>query len=292
MVGVGTRWEGLLIVGALAAGSTFSVASWAQTSVNQIPQPPVGMLVPHGPLSSYAVLNGLLTALVIVLLAREAWRNRSAFPLAFLVAGALAGLVEPIFDGNIHVWFAQPSDSATYHFYNVPYPWYEMPGNSVLGGPIYWMYLKFQRGITTRGLWGYFLLWWLADTLWEIPGTTMEAYAYYGPQPFLISGFPLWVGMLAGLGIPLAGYAAHALRDVLVGARLWLMVVILIPVVVYGSEVIAWPMWITLNGGQGLVVTHLAALVSLAFTASAYYFLTLRYAKAQAMPAAARQAAA
>jgi hypothetical protein len=76
------------------------------------------------------------------------------------------------------------------------------------------------------------------------------------------------------------------------GARLWLMVVILIPVVIYGSEVIAWPMWITLNGGQGLVVTHLATLVSLVFTVSAYYFLTLVYAKGQARSAATRQAAA
>jgi hypothetical protein len=291
MVGVHALRRRLLIVGAVAAGSIFSVASWAQTSLDQIPQPPVGRLVPHGPLSAYAIINGLMTAAVVILLVRDAWRTRSAFPLAFLVAGALAGLVEPIYDGNIHVWFAQPSETAAYRFYNVPYPWYEMPGNSVLGGPIYWMYLQFQRGITARGLWGYFVLWSLFDTVWEIPGTTMEAYAYYGPQPFLLSGFPLWVGMLAGLGLPLAGYTAHALRGVLAGARLWLMVVILVPVVIYGSEVIAWPMWITLNGGQGLVVTRLAALVSLAFTISAYYFLTLTYAKSRAMPAAAGAAA-
>jgi hypothetical protein len=254
--------------------------------VNQIPQPPVGQLIPHGPLGLYAVINGLLMTLVVVLLAREAWRTRSLFPLAFLFAGALAGLVEPIFDGNIHVWFAQPSETASYHFYNVPYPWYEMPGNSILGGPMYLMYTRFQNGITARGLWGYFFVWWLFDTVWEIPGTTMQAYAYYGPHPFLISGFPLWVGMLAALGLPLAGYTAYVLRDVLAGARLWIMVVILLPVVVYGSEVIAWPMWITLNGGKTVGVARLAALISLVFTLCAYHFLTLTYAKGTATRAA------
>jgi hypothetical protein len=233
-------------------------------------------------MAAYAVINGCLMALVVILLLREAWRTRSALPLAFLVGGALAGLVEPIFDGNIHVWFAQSSETAAYHFYNVPYPWYEMPGNSILGGPLYLMYTRFQKGISTRAMWGFFFLWWLADALWEFPGTTMQAYAYYGPHPFVLFGFPLWVGMLAGFGLNLAGYAAYVMRDVLSGVRLWLMIVVVMPVVIYGSEVIAWPMWITLNGGKTVGVTRVAALISLAFAVSAYHVLTLVYAKGRA----------
>ncbi len=292
MVWMHTSWKRRMTVGALTAGFTVAAASWAQASLDQIPQPPAHMPAPHGPIVFYAVFNWLLTALVVVLLVREAWRTRSAFPLAFLAGGALAGFVEPIFDGNIHVWFAQPpGDTPGWHFYNVPYPWYVIPGNAVLGGPVYWMYYKFQRGISAGGLWAFFVAWWLADVFQEIPGTVMGAYAYYGPQPFVVAGYPVWIGMLAGLGIPLAGYAAFALRDVVSGGRLWWMQVVLMPVVIYGCEVIAWPMWDTLNGGQSVAVARLAALVSLAFTLSAYYFLTLAYAKAQAMPAAAGQVA-
>jgi hypothetical protein len=288
MVGMHASWKKRLIVGALAAGSSVLAASWAQASLNQIPQPPAHMPAPHGPIVFYAIFNWLLTALVVVLLVREAWRTRSAFPLAFLAGGALAGFVEPIFDGNIHVWFAQPpGDTPGWRFYNVPYPWYVIPGNAVLGGPVYWMYYKFRHGISAGGLWTFFIAWWLADVFQEIPGTTMGAYAYYGPQPFVVAGYPVWIGMLAGLGIPLAGYAAFALRDVVSGARLWWMQVTLMPVVIYGCEVIAWPMWDTLNGGQSVAVTRIAALLSLGFTMCAYYFLTLAYAKAQAMPAAA-----
>jgi hypothetical protein len=275
----------LLTIATSVAGLTFPIASWAQAGGNQIPQHPV-MLTPHGPVLFYGIFNWLLTLLVAVLLVRESFRTRSLFPMAFLVGGALAGFVEPIFDGNIHVWFAHPpGDTPSWHFYNVPYPWYVIPGNAVLGGPVYWMYYKFQKGISARALWVYFLVWWAADIFQEIPGTSMGAYAYYGPEPFVILGYPLWIGMMAALGLPLAGYAAYRLHDVATGAALWWLQVILMPVVVFGCEVVCWPMWDALNGGQSVAVTQWAALLSLLFTAAAYYFLVLAYGKAQAQQA-------
>src|SRR6516165_5099101 len=94
----------ILFVGALVAGSAFAAAGWAQTGVSQIPQPPA-MPTPHGPVMAFAIFNWLLTVLVVALLVRECFRTRSLFPLAFLAGGAIAAFVEPIFDGNIHVWF-------------------------------------------------------------------------------------------------------------------------------------------------------------------------------------------
>jgi hypothetical protein len=240
---------------------------------------------------AFAIFNWLLTVLVVALLVRECFRTRSLFPLAFLVGGALAGFVEPIFDGNIHVTFAHPpGDTPGWHFYNVPYPWYVIPGNAVLGGPVYWMYHQFKKGISARALWAYFLVWWAADVFQEIPGTTMGAYAYFGPHPYVVSGYPVWIGMMAGLGLPLAGYAAYKLQEVAAGPRLLIMQAILMPVVIYGCEVVTWPMWDALNGGQSVAVTHVAALVSLSFTLTAYLFLVMAYRKNA--PVAVPQAAA
>jgi hypothetical protein len=44
------------------------------------------------------------------------------------------------------------------------------------------MYLEFQRGISKRGLWGFFFLWWAADAFQEIPGTTLGFFTYYRPR--------------------------------------------------------------------------------------------------------------
>lgn len=284
------RWPLTTLAFALLTG--FASSSWAQTTASQIPQQPAAMPVPHGPALFYGAFNLFLTLLVVVLLLRQVWRTRSALPFAFIGAACLAGLVEPIFDGNIHVTFAQPVATASWIFYNVPYPWYVIPGNAVLAGPVYWMYFKFQRGASSGELWLFFLVWWAADAFQEIPGISLGFFEYYGPQPFLISGWPLWIGMLAGLGIPLAGYAAYALRNAVEGALLYLLVVILIPVVIYGSELIAWPMWITLNGGKSVEIARFAAILSFLFTLGAYYAMTRVYARSQAHPAEAKQTTA
>lgn len=285
-----TCGQWVLVFAASAAGLFSSVGCWAQTSASQIPQPPAAMLIPLGSAVYYAYFNWLLAALVFVFLAREALRTRSAFPLAFTIAAAIGGLVEPIYDGNMHVLFPH-IDSPAFEFYNIAYPWYEMIGESIMAGPIYWMYLRFKRGIATRGLWGYFLIWWLYQILMEVPGNLTNSYIYYGPHPFRIFGFPVWLGLCLAFGIPLAGYVAHKLSEVLTGARLCLMVVVMIPVALFGSQLIGWPMWVTLNGGRGLETNQLAALVSLAFALSGYYCLTLIYCKERAQVAGARDLA-
>jgi hypothetical protein len=255
--------------------------SWAQI-LNQIPQPPTSPPPPHGPILIYALFNWALVLLVFVLLVREAFRTRSFFPIAFLIGGSLAAFTEPVFDGNIHVLFVYPPGThPSWHFYNVPYPWYELIGNSCLAGPVYWMYHKFRTGVSTPALWGYFFLSWAIDGIQELPGTVMGAYVYYGPQPFVVANWPVWVGMLAAIGYPLTGYAAYAMQKVLTGARLSLAYIVVMPAVIYGCEVVAWPMWISLNGGKSLAITHLAAIVSLAFTATAYYVLILVYGQTQ-----------
>jgi hypothetical protein len=283
MVGNNARGKSLL---ASVAGTALLLAREVQAHVDQIPKPPVDELIPHGPVVLFGLFNLTLLVLAFGYLAWATWRTRSVLPLAFLAGGCLGGFVEPIFDGNIHVMFAQQGQQPNWYFYNVGYPWFEVPGNGLMGAPIYWLYQKFRRGISTGGLWRCFVGFYLFDVLWEIPGTAIGSYLYYGPHPFVFFGFPVWIGMLCGLGLPAAGYVAYVLSGALSGARLWVMIAILVPVTIYGSEVIAWPMWITLNGAASVSLTRMMALLSLAFTLSAFYCMTQVYAKSNAARAA------
>jgi hypothetical protein len=279
----------LFLLGVTITALACPIAGWAEAPLNQIPQPPTDLPPPHGPLFAYAIFNVLFVATVVGYLLWAAWRTRSAFPLAFLAGGALAGLVEPVFDGNLHVWFSHPpGDPPAWHFYNVPYPWYVIPGNGTLAAPIYFIYERMRRGISARELWAYFFLCWAYDGFLELPGTLMGAYVYYGPHPFVVANWPVYIGSFASLGLPLTSYLAFVMRDVMRGANLWISFAILMPIVIYGSEVIAWPIWITLNGGQTLAVTHIAAVVSLLFMAVGYHVLVLAYGQRAALEGAGK----
>jgi hypothetical protein len=281
VLGLHSNWRKASLVGAALFAAACSSASWAQGIVDQIPKPS-GTLVPKDGVIWFGVFNLALMATAFAIMFWVAWRNRSFLPLFFLAGGALGGLVEPVFDGNIHVQFAAMDQPANWYFYNVGYPWFVIPGNAMLGAPVYFMYCKFRDGISARGLWLAFIGWWMFNNSWEIPGTSIGSYAYYGPHPFKFMGYPLWVGMMAGLGIPLAGYMASTLRGVMGGGRLGLMVAILMPVVIYGSEVITWPMWLALNGGASVETAQWMALLSLGFTLCAYHSLVAVYTKGRA----------
>src|SRR5262245_13799000 len=129
----------LLAVAAVVAVSAIPAAVWAAPP-NQIPQPPVAELIPTGPAMFFGLFNLALIALSIGYMLWEAARTRSVLPLAIVAGTCLAGLTEPIFDGNIHVMFAEQGQPPNWHFYNVGYPWYVVPGNGIMSAPIYLLY--------------------------------------------------------------------------------------------------------------------------------------------------------
>jgi hypothetical protein len=264
-----------LVVGLTALA--LATSAQAETLLDQIPRP-VGVLVPKDGVVWFGVFNLTLMATVFTVMLWIAWRTRSVLPLFFLAGGALGGLVEPVFDGNIHVQFAEQGQPPNWFFYNVGYPWYVIPGNAMLGGPVYLMFRRFQQGISNNQLRLAFVGWWMFNNCWEVPGTHIGAYAYYGPHPFKFLGYPLWIGMMAGLGIPLAGFTVYAAAKVMNGPMLCLTTIVLIPIAIYGSEVITWPMWLALNGGIALETTPWLVALSLVFVLVGYNLLVRTYA--------------
>lgn len=263
------------------AGMTITAVAQARTAADQIPRP-TGTLIPGEGVIWFGIFNLAMMVTVFVIMFWIAWRRRSVLPLFFLLGGALGGLVQPIFDGNIHVQFAEMGQPPNWYFYNVGYPWFVIPGNAMLGGPVYLMYRRFQDGISAGWLWLAFLGWWMFNNCWEVPGTTIGSYAYFGPHPFKFMGYPLWIGMMAGLGIPLAGFVAYGIARAMEGPRQWLTTAVLIPVTIYGSQVITWPMWITLNGGASLETTTGMAGLALVFVLIAYNAMIRVYLKGRA----------
>ena len=241
--------------------------------VNQIPAPPVDMVMPAIN-TTVAIANFVLLAIVTVFVAREARRTRSRIPLLILLGAALASLQEPIYDIVGAVWYPERGTIAYIRAFNVSIPLWLIPGYAwYIGGLGNFMYCRMRPGAGRRPLWQYYFLFWLANFALEMPGLNLGIYRYYGDQPFRVLGFPLWMAVTNGLMPLMIGALFNHLRGVLVGPAA-LLTVVLVPMVVGATQIAAgWPTWLALNSGRGATATFIGALVSLGLALSVIYLL-------------------
>jgi len=244
--------------------------------LNQIPAPPIDMVMP--PINGIvAVANFVVLAIVLLFVVREALRTRSAVPLLIVVGCTLTCVSEPIYDFVGSVWYPHYGTTALVRDFNVSIPLWMIPAYGwYMGGLGNLMYRKIGNGISVRHLWMFYFLFWVANLCMEVPALNLGVYKYYGDQPFRIFGFPLWMAMTNSLMPILIGTVCNVLRDVLVGPRAF-FTVILMPMLIGMPQIAAgWPTWMALNGGVGLVGTHLAALVTFGFSISIVYLLSTK----------------
>jgi hypothetical protein len=244
---------------------------------NQIPVPPVEMVMP--PINTFVALaNLVLLIAVTVWVALESRRSRSAIPVLILVGAALTSLQEPIYDIVGAVWYPEHATVAYIRAFNVSIPLWLIPGYAwYIGGLGNFMY-KVMRGSTRRPLWQYYFLFWVANFALEMPGLNLGIYRYYGDQPFRVLGFPLWMAMTNGLMPLMIGAIFNGLRDILIGPRA-LLTLVLVPMIVGATQIAAgWPTWLALNANVGVTGTTLAALISLGLALSIIYILSKKFA--------------
>jgi hypothetical protein len=135
-------------------------------------------------------------------------------------------------------------------FVGEAYTWY-------VGGQAYLIYRALRKGTPAAMLWRYFFIFAVADFVLETPGLLIDAYTYYGNQPFSVFGFPLWWAFVNPLMPITLAVAVYRMRHHLVGWRA-LGVVILAPMAdAVANASSGWPVWLSLNSGKGYLVTYL-----------------------------------
>lgn len=245
---------------------------------NQIPVPPVDMIMPGTANDVIAIINYAVLAIVAFLMLRDGRRTRSLLPLFCLLGGMVAFLMEPIYDIVGSVWYPQYGQTPLFRAFNYSIPVWMQPAYAwYIAGQGYWMYKKFQAGLRVAQLWRLYALFWISNMLLELPGLMLGIYYYYGPQPFKFFGFPLWMAMTNSLMPILLGITFLSLREVLSGRRVW-MTAPLVPMVIGTCQIAAgWPTWLALNAGQGLLATHAAATVSFGFSLMIVYLVSQKF---------------
>jgi len=195
------------------------------------------------------------------------WRRRGTpLLLLALVGGAIATLMEPMYDLVTRLYMYE---KGAYLLFTIGgrgiQLWAPLGYGVYIGICVYVFYrLALDEQTTRRAYWWAVGVIMVLNLLIELPATRMGLYEYYGPQAFNITGFPLYWLLSNIAGSMAAGILFAKLPSLIEGPRI-LSVVLLVPSCFVAGEVfIQWPAFAAVGmDGSGYLLTYTGALISI-----------------------------
>jgi len=169
----------------------------------------------------------IMTVLVVIALlaaavgsVRMSRRFGSWGPTAVLAGSLLAGFIEPMYCLTMHLWYYRPGQWTMVTAMDNSQPvWSWLSYGAFYGGLTLLVWHRVERGATRSGLakLGGVLI--LISIATEIVCIMLGTYEYYGPHPFRVLSYPMWISVAnAVIGI-VAGVVAARLRPLLPGRQ-------------------------------------------------------------------------
>ncbi len=209
-------------------------------------------------------VTGMIGAL-IALAVWSAYRREWMLPI-MLAGAAAASLVEAQLDILSRIWWAEDL-VGSYSYAGVHVPLFATLGYSLLvGGGTYSTYRIIRGGATREQILKLAVVFFVVESAFEMIWVGFDLYAYYGPQPMEVFGFPLYWGVVNTVGAMTAGYVVYRVAPHLRGAQLLLLG--LIPPLSFGADfAVSWPTWAAIQAGGSSLVLSFVALITIALCA-------------------------
>ena len=152
-----------------------------------------------------------IVAIMLVIALRLGLRHGTPFYLLAIAAAGIGAFAEPLYDVAFDLWFYDVHNgaggAAYAHFtaFDVVQPNWTHSGYIILyTGPCLYAGYRMYQGLLTRK--GLFLIW-LAEIVtscvFEVIGTGVNVYTYYGPYELRIWNYPAVIGVLEGTQVVL-----------------------------------------------------------------------------------------
>ncbi len=180
-----------------------------------IPEPLLQMRVPEPLTLALTWVSIALAGIGIVWSLRHLARTGEPMPLFLGVGGAIASLTEPLYDITALIWHPVIGQWTAFHLFGRDIPMFIPWGwcwNVGFTSALFWLAFQTQR-IRADNLW-----WWFAGSvgmnmLFEIPGTSLGIYFYYGHQPLALTQglYPLGLAFGNGAATLTVSFLAHRL---------------------------------------------------------------------------------
>ena len=195
-------------------------------------------------------------------------RDRNVWPLFVLAGGTLTCLMEPLFDHLYGLWFREQGQWHLYTTFGSHQPiWVPAAYLAFYGGATVFVARMLARRPAMRTVWsmyGFIVLMAIVAELTYI--SVLKVYEYHHSQPFLVAGYPIFLGFTNAMSALVSGIIVYRLVPVLTewgGGRYFLYLVPIVPMAfaagLFGSGILYLsvrhsvdnpPMWLV----------HLAAL--------------------------------
>lgn len=141
-----------------------------------------------------ATFAGLSVFLIAAALLGHRWRTWT--PAAIVAGTLLAGMVEPLNNRLANMWYYRPGQDGLYPSFGGQLPvWVFFSYAAFFGGFGLLFWWLAERGATRATITKALLALWTFAVLTEILGTRLNTYDYFGPHPFRVAGFPIWVSL-------------------------------------------------------------------------------------------------
>jgi hypothetical protein len=193
-----------------------------------MPSPPIEAVVPQ-PVTDIATALSALLVVVGLIWGLLIWRREGdRMPLLLGVGGAIASLLEPLYDITGAIWHPAIGQWTAFTLCGrsmpmlipLAYCW-----NVGFGSACLYRWIA-QGRIDRESFWKWLALAFALNFVFEFPGTTLGVYLYYGRQALpLTSGlYPLPIGIANAVAVLAVATLASRLRgDFRGGLRAWLL---------------------------------------------------------------------
>ena len=251
-------------------------------------KPPVMPSIPAPPGVGIYLLVTVLIALAILVwwaLSEERKQRGAILPLLMFGTSLSCIVVESVFDNIVLYWWPSDNPYALFSSFGRKVPWSAVIAYGwYFCGISYFIYRRFERGVTMRGALGLYLFAfavdWLAMSIAEWTGQS----GFYGQQPFHPFGNPLWFSFMDAAGGFAIGAALYALVPHLNGARR--LLIALLPTFVYGGVLgaVSGPIGQALNSGWSPAAIWLCGSATIAMCWLLVYELSRLVVRSGARP--------
>lgn len=187
-----------------------------------------------------AVLTYVSWALTLALLV-VAWRmgrkERSPVYLVMVLAAMVGAFAEPLYDVMFSLWFySDEKMDHTFTAFGIPQPVWAHSGYAILYAlpAMYVVRAAWNGALTRRLVYAFALLQFVESCVFEMIGTNIGTYTYWGPHAFRVFSYPLVVPVLEAAQTVTFAMVVVLLRRRMTSPRQLLSLFAIFPVTMLG----------------------------------------------------------